>query len=447
MIRNELELHQRTALPNSTETFERLESEVRGYCRSFPMVVAKASGARLVDEEGNEYLDFLCGAGTLNYGHNPPEIKRALLDYIASDGLAHGLDMYSTAKRHFLDTFQKHILAPREMDYKIQFTGPTGTNAVEAALKIARNTTGRTNIVSFTNGFHGMSLGSLAATGNSYYRDAAGVDLNRTTFMPYDGYLGEHIDTLAFFEKMLLDSSSGLDTPAAVLVETIQGEGGVNEASYPWLRGLERLCRENNILLVVDDIQMGCGRTGTFFSFEESGIEPDIITLSKSLSAFGLPMSIVLMGPKLDQWKPGQHNGTFRGNNLAFVTAAAAIEHYWTTGQFAKDIRKKSWMIGKRLHAIRETHPGIVGVRGRGLIFGVEFAPAELASAVSHAAFERGLILETCGAHDHVIKFLPPLNADIETLQRGVDLFHEALEEASQKFPSLTTLRKREMQG
>lgn len=411
-----------------TTIFEEMESEVRGYCRSFPVVFEEAVGARLTDEQGRDYIDFLAGAGTLNYGHNHPQLKQAALDHLLENGLIHGLDMYSTAKRDFLTAFQKHILEPREMDYKVQFTGPTGTNAVEAAMKIARNTTGRSRIVSYTNGFHGMTLGSVAATGNSYYREAAGVELNGTTFMPYDGYLGEHMDTLAYFERMLTDGSSGLDKPAGVIVETIQGEGGVNEASYRWLRALERLCREHDLVFIVDDIQMGCGRTGSFFSFEDAGIEPDIVTLSKSLSGFGLPMSVVLMKPHLDQWQPGQHNGTFRGNNLAFVTAAAAIEQFWRGQSFAKEVRRKSWAVGKRLHQIREETPAIVGVRGRGLIFGVEFAPAELANRVCREAFKRGLILETSGANDQVVKFLPPLTIDETTLSRGLDIFEAALD-------------------
>ncbi len=427
-----------TGHESGTKIFEQIESEVRGYCRSFPAVFSRAEDATLTDEDGIDYIDFLAGAGTLNYGHNHPILKQALLDYVIEDGLVHGLDMYSTAKRAFLESFNRHILEPREMNYKLQFTGPTGTNAVEAAMKIARNVTGRTNIVAFTNGFHGMTLGSVAATGNSYYRDAAGVDLDRTTFMPYDGYLGEHVDTLVYFERMLVDTSSGLDKPAAVLVESIQGEGGVNEASYQWLRGLERICRDHEIIFIVDDIQMGCGRTGTFFSFEEAGIDPDIVTLSKSLSGFGLPMSLVLMKPELDQWKPGQHNGTFRGHNLAFVTAKAAIDTFWSNNRFSKEIRQKSWTVGKRLHHLREQYPGIVGVRGRGLIFGVECAPAELAKAICAEAFDRRLILETCGANDQVVKFLPPLVTDAETLDRGLDIFEEALSAALDGFPSLT---------
>ncbi|MCB1732588.1 MAG: aspartate aminotransferase family protein, partial [Halieaceae bacterium] len=310
--------------------FEQIESEVQSYARSFPRIFNRAKGEFLYDEEGNEYLDFLAGAGTLNYGHNNPLFKEKLLEYINSDGITHGLDLHTSAKGSFLETFREKILRPRDMDYVMQFTGPTGTNAVEAALKLARNITGRENIISFTNGFHGVSLGALATTGNSHHRGAAGVSLNGSSRMPYDGYLGEGIDTTAYLDKVLSDSSSGIDLPAAAIVETVQGEGGINAASFEWLRKLEQVCRKHGVLLIIDDIQAGCGRTGHYFSFEEAGLKPDIITLSKSLGGYGLPFAVVLFKPELDQWKPGEHNGTFRGNNFAFVTAQAAIDHYWS---------------------------------------------------------------------------------------------------------------------
>lgn len=418
--------------------FEKYESEVRGYCRSFPVVFKEGKNALLTDESGTLYIDFLSGAGSLNYGHNDVYMKDALLDYLIHNGVTHGLDMMTEAKHRFVEALQQVILKPREMDYKIQFTGPTGTNAVEAAFKIARKVTGRANIVSFTNGFHGVTLGAVAATGNSYYRDAAGVDLQHTTFMPYDGYLGEHLDTLVYFEKVLTDNSSGLDKPAAVIVETIQGEGGVNEASYDWLRRLERLCNQHEILFIVDDIQAGCGRTGTFFSFEDAGLNPDIVTLSKSLSGYGMPLSVVLMKPHLDCWKPGQHNGTFRGNNLAFVTGAEAIHRYWSNRDFAASVQQKSWVAGKFLHRLRQEYPGILGVRGRGLLLGMACSPPELAGAISEEAFKRGLIIETSGAESQVLKLLPPLTIETEVLKKGLDIIERSLQAALARFPQLT---------
>ena len=281
--------------------FKDLESNVRGYCRSFPVTFVKAQNATLTDSEGNEYIDFLGGAGTLNYGHNNPAFKQALIDYIEADGMTHGLDMHTDAKAAFLEAFRDLILEPRNMDYKVQFTGPTGTNAVEAALKVARKNTGRQTIISFTNGFHGVTQGSAAVTGNGYYKKASGLPTTGVQFMPYDGYLGD-FNTLEYLEKALEDKSSGLGDPAGVIVECIQGEGGLNVASKEWMQGLQALCKKHDMLLIVDDIQAGCGRSGTFFSFEEFGIEPDVITLSKSLGGYGLPMAVVLLKEELDIW-------------------------------------------------------------------------------------------------------------------------------------------------
>lgn len=412
--------------------FERMESNVRGYCRSFPVVFETAEGAHLTDRDGNTWIDFLAGAGTLNYGHNNRQIKSSMIDYLEQDGVMHGLDLHTVAKQRFLETFERHILWPLELTYKMQFTGPTGTNAVEAAIKLARKVTGRTNIVSFTNGFHGVSLGPLAATGNSQFRDSAGIPLNNVSFMPYDGYFGDDVNTLDYFRAYLEDSSSGLDLPAAVILETVQGEGGVNVASKEWLRELEELCREHEILMIVDDIQVGCGRTGSFFSFESAGLVPDIVTLSKSLGAYGLPMSVVLMKSELDCWKPGEHSGTFRGNNLAFVAAAEAIELYWTDNTFSREVKAKGRLIQERLESIADKYSDVVPLdpRGRGMIWGLgcRECPA-LANAVSAAAFARGLIIETCGTEDNVLKLLPPLTIDEKTLEEGLVIIEESFED------------------
>ncbi|MFQ5431239.1 MAG: diaminobutyrate--2-oxoglutarate transaminase [Nitrospinota bacterium] len=410
------------------KTFEKIESNVRSYCRSFPVVFRSAKGAFLVDENNNKYIDFLCGAGSLNYGHNNHVLKKRLIEYIERNGIAMGLDMASTAKREFLETFESVILKPRGLDYKVQFTGPTGTNGVEAAFKLVRKLKNRTNVIAFTNSFHGVSLGSVAATGNAFYRGGAGTPLNDTTFMPYDGYLGESVDTTEYLRKFLDDNSSGVDHPAAVIVETVQGEGGLNVASTKWLRKLERICREMDILLIVDDIQVGCGRTGTFFSFEEAGIKPDIVVLSKSLSGFGLPMSIVLIRPELDEWKPGEHNGTFRGNNLAFITARETMSHYWAANGFSEKIREKSGYMRERLEEIAKSCPEKnVDVLGRGMIQGLGFEESQSADLVSKKAFELGLIVETCGSKNHVVKCLPPLNIETPILDEGMDILDESI--------------------
>ncbi len=411
--------------------FNRMESEVRGYVRSFPVVFKKAVGSVLTDQSGKEYIDFFSGAGTLNYGHNNPEFKQALVEYLQQDGVVHGLDMATTAKKEFLETVDEILLKPRGMNYTLQFTGPTGTNAVEAALKIARQVTGRHNVVSFTHGFHGVSGGSLAVTANSKFRDASGVSLSNTTFVPYDGYMGEKVNTIDWLKRLLQDNSSGMDKPAAVIVETVQGEGGVNVASARWLKDLEKLCRKHDVLLIVDDIQVGCGRTGAFFSFEEAGIKPDIITLSKSLSGFGLPMSLVLMRPELDIWEPGAHSGTFRGNNMAFVTATHALRKYWADSKFASETVQKGDFVHKRLKEIARKHRVAgISVRGRGLIQGLVFDDhPELAGLVAQKAFEHGLIIETSGAKDEVLKILPALTIDQDMLDKGLGIIEKSVEE------------------
>jgi diaminobutyrate-2-oxoglutarate transaminase len=400
------------------ETFAENESNVRSYCRSFPTLFTQARGARLQDADGRTYIDFLAGAGALNYGHNEPHLKRALIDYIESDGITHGLDLSTRAKARFLDTFRRLVLEPRGLEYRVMFPGPTGTNSVEAALKLVRKVTGRENVVSFTNAFHGMTLGALALTGNGGKRAAAGVGLPSTTIVPFDGYLGPDVDTLDYLEAMLDDPSSGIDTPAAFIVETIQAEGGLNVASAAWLRGLEKMARARDILLIVDDIQVGCGRTGPFFSFEQIGLEPDVVCLSKSLSAYGLPMSVTLIRPELDVWDPGEHNGTFRGNNHAFVTAAAALERYWSDADLSGRVSAKAELVTTALSALADAYGG--ELRGRGFIQGVAFDDPTLAARTSREAFARGLVVETSGPRDEVLKILPPLIIDRATLEEGL---------------------------
>ncbi|MFC6886660.1 MULTISPECIES: diaminobutyrate--2-oxoglutarate transaminase [Actinomadura] len=411
------------------DTFARLESEVRGYCRGWPAVFHTAQGSHVTDENGRRYLDFFAGAGTLNYGHNNPELKRRLMDYLSSDAIVHSLDMYTTAKRDFLDRFNEVVLEPRGLDYKIQFPGPAGNHSVEAALKLARKYTGRESVVSFTNAFHGMTLGALAVTGNSMKRHGAGVPLGHGVAMPYDDYLDGRTPDFLLLDTMLDDSGSGLDKPAAVIVETVQGEGGINVATAEWLRGLADLCRRHEILLIVDDVQMGCGRTGGFFSFEEAGIEPDIVCLSKSLSGYGLPFAITLMRRELDVWEPGEHNGTFRGFNPAFVTAVGALEDYWTGEGMEKQTLAKGEQVERALNEIALAHPGAVdGVRGRGLAWGLVMSDPALAPRVCGEAFSRGLLMETSGPEGEVVKLLPPLTTSETELDRGLEIIAESVE-------------------
>ena len=410
------------------KTFDTIESEVRGYIRSFPTVFKEGRGARMVDEKGKEYIDFFGGAGVLNYGHNHPELKKALIEYLSADNVVHGLDMGTVAKRTFLERFKEVVLEPRNLDMKLQFPGPTGTNAVEAALKLARKVKQRHNIVCFTNAFHGMTLGALSATGNRFKRQGAGVPLQYTAHLPYDGYHRGSVGALEYLEKYLEDNSSGLDMPAAVILETVQAEGGVNPCSFEFLKGLRSLTKKHDVLLIIDDIQVGCGRTGPFLSFEPAEIHPDMICLSKSLSAYGLPLALVLLRPELDIWEPGEHNGTFRGHNPAFVTATRALELFWKDDGLTKDVQRKGKIVQDRFQKIAEKFPDAKGrVRGRGMIAGIDCA-GDIAGKVSKAAFERGLIMETAGARGQVVKFLAPLVIEDADLDKGLDIVEESFE-------------------
>ncbi|NMR28940.1 diaminobutyrate--2-oxoglutarate transaminase [Crystallibacter degradans] len=408
-----------------TDIFETLESEVRGYCRSWPAVFERSQGSTMYAEDGKEYLDFFSGAGALNYGHNNPLLLEPLLDYLRSGAVVHSLDMKTPAKRRFLETFQEVILKPRGMDHKVMFPGPTGTNSVEAALKLARKVTGRQHILSFTNAFHGMTLGSLSVTGNSMKRKGAGIPLTNSSKIPYDDYFdGETADFL-WLERVLEDSGSGVDKPAAVIVETVQGEGGLNAARLTWLKGLSELCKKHDILLIVDDVQAGCGRTGTFFSFEDAGFTPDIICLSKSISGFGLPMALTLFRPELDVWEPGEHNGTFRGHNPAFVTGTAALNTYWRDDAFQQQVAARIAQLHDGLERLAATVDG-ASVRGRGLLAGVFFPDTETAGKIAAAAYERGLLVETSGPESEVVKLMPALTITAVELERGLEILLDA---------------------
>jgi diaminobutyrate-2-oxoglutarate transaminase len=408
----------------SVETFERVESQIRSYCRSFPKLFDKARGATIYDMAGKPYIDFLAGCSTLNYGHNDPDLKAALIEYVASDGIAHGLDMYTDAKARFLAAFERLILKPRGMDHRVQFTGPTGANAVEAAIKLARKATGRTNIIAFTNGFHGVTLGALAATGNGKHRAGASTPLSGVTRAAFDGYFGPDVDTADLLQRQLDDPSGGIDPPAAILVETVQGEGGLNAASPAWLCKIAAIARRHGALLIVDDIQAGCGRAGGFFSFDGMGLSPDIVTMAKSLSGMGLPLAVILMKPEHDIWKPAEHNGTFRGNNHAFVTATAALEKFWSDSRFSTEVADKAAYLARRLDAIADEH-GLT-VKGRGMMMGIDTGSGANAAAICRSCFADGVIIETSGSHDEIVKVLAPLTITTQQFSRGLDTLEAA---------------------
>lgn len=404
------------------------ESEVRSYSRSFPICFHRASGSFVFDGEGLDYLDFLSGCGSLNYGHNHHILRKCLLEYIEDCGISLSLDMFSEAKDRFMDAFSRWILEPRDLDYRMQFCGPTGANAVEAAIKLARKVTGRTNVIAFTNGFHGCTLGALALTGNRHHRSNSAPLLGNVTRFAYDAYAPELHDSAGYLDRVLSDPSGGCDAPAAIILETIQGEGGLNAASPAWIRAIAAIARKHGALLIVDDIQAGCGRSGKFFSFEGFGIEPDIVTLAKSLSGYGLPMSLVLLKPEHDLWEPGEHNGTFRGHNLAFVTAAAAIETFWSDDRFETALQGKIALMDRLIGQLAARFD--LTPKGRGFMQGVDLGSEALCAEVRRACFEQRLILEACGPRDEVLKVLAPLTISEEDLERGFAIMETSIEQA-----------------
>jgi len=404
--------------------YERRESEARSYCRGMPAVFTKAQGSTMTDETGKTYIDFLAGCSSLNYGHNDPDMKAALIEHIENDGIAHGLDLHTDAKGDFLHALESRILAPRDMDHRVMFTGPTGANAVEAAMKIARKSTGRTNVIAFTKGFHGVTMGALAATGNGYHRGGAGMDTSGVTRLPFDDF-ADGVDSVALLDKMLSDGSGGIDAPAAIMLETVQGEGGLNAASPEFVRGVAEVAKKHGALLIIDDIQAGCGRTGTFFSFEEMGVMPDMVTMAKSISGFGLPLALVLVRPEHDVFGPAEHNGTFRGNTHAFVTARTAIYKFWSDDKFQQELAHKTVMITTALNEIAELIPGAY-LKGRGLMQGVDVGSGELAEQICARAYEKGLVVETSGSDDEVVKILAPLTTSMETFRKGFNILLDA---------------------
>ncbi|MDX1347893.1 MAG: aspartate aminotransferase family protein [Thiomicrorhabdus chilensis] len=409
--------------------FAAYESDIRAYSRAYPAVFVKGDNARQVDEDGKVYIDFYAGAGVLNFGHNNAKMTNAMVDYLQSGGVIHTLDMMTPPKRNFIQAFVETILQPRNMDYKLQFMGPTGTNAVEAALKLARKVTGREQVVSFTQGFHGMTLGALACTANSYFRNAAGVSLNNVIRWPFETHEGGGLDSLNTLRALFKNSSGGTEPPAAFMVEVVQAEGGVNVASTEWMQALQKLAKDLGALLIVDDIQAGCGRTGHYFSFEEMEIEPDIITLAKGIGGIGTPMAMNLVKPEHDKhWQPGEHTGTFRGQNLSFVAGREALR-YFEDNRFMEETRTKGEIMRTALQDIANQYPEKnFKVRGKGMMQALDIGDGALSKAIARDCFEHGMLFGPCGIGGEVMKLIPPLTIPEADLQSGLAIFKESID-------------------
>lgn len=413
----------------NTKTFEEYESVVRSYCRHFPKVFTTAKGAVITDEDGNDYIDFFCGAGAVNYGHNNPYIKQKMVDYLMTDGIIHALDMYTVPKREFIETLEKKIIEPRGLNYKIQFCGPTGTNGVEAAIKLARKTKGRRNIFAFMGCFHGMTLGALSLTSEMYARNGAGASLNDVTHIPAP-YMFEGLDVIKYMQTLLDDDHSGVEKPAAVVMETLQAEGGIRPFSDEFLKDVREFCDKNDILMIIDDIQVGCCRTGTFFSFERAGIVPDMVIMSKSIGGLGMPLSIVLLKEELDEWKPGEHNGTFRGNQLSFIAGKASFD-WLLENNVEAETQRKGKIVKDYLEKEVISLDSRLELRGMGLIWGIDFGKInpELSERIIERCFEQQLICECAGRDGAVLKIMPPLVIEDDLLMKGLEIIANAAKE------------------
>ena len=410
------------------KVFETYESEVRSYCRIFDEELDYAKGSIIKDVNGKEYIDFFDGAGALNYGHNNDYIKEKIIKYLEEDRIIHALDMYTKAKEEFINCFEEKVLKEKGLNYKIQFPGPTGTNTVEAALKLARKVKKRNNIWCLMGCFHGMTLGALALTSDKADRAAAGISLENVTHIPAP-YMFKELDTVKYMQTLLDDDHSGVEKPAAIILETVQAEGGVYVLDEDYLKAVRKFCDKNDILMIVDDIQVGCCRTGHFFSFERAGIVPDMICLSKSIGGYGMPLALTLIKPEYDIWKPGEHNGTFRGNQLAIVAGKAGIE-FMKDNNIEAETRRKSKIVEKFLNEEIKPISDKIEIRGIGLIWGIDVHDEEIAKKISKDCFKKGLVIERAGRENSVVKVMPALTIEDELLLKGLNILKDEIKEA-----------------
>jgi diaminobutyrate-2-oxoglutarate transaminase len=423
----------------------RFESNVRTYPRNLPLAIAAAKGIWVTDVEGRHYLDCLAGAGTLALGHNHPAIVDSLSDFLSSGMPMHTLDLTTPLK----DSFCEALLgALPSQGYCLQFCGPSGADAVEAALKLAKTVTRRSNIIAFSGGYHGMTHGALAVTGNTAPKNAITSLMPGVQFMPFPheyrcplGIGGEAgVRALShYFTQFIEDVESGVCLPAAVIVEAVQGEGGANPAPNAWLQCLRDVTKRHGILLILDEIQAGFGRTGRMFAFEHAGIEPDIIVMSKAIGG-GLPLALLAIKREYDAWQPGAHTGTFRGNQMAMASGMTTLQII-QRDDLAKQASVHGELLKAQLNALRKRYPAIGQVRGRGLMLGLEIvderqgADAQgthpmdpvLSASIQKNCFKQGLLLERGGRHGSVIRLLPPLIIDEAECAEVVARFERAL--------------------
>ncbi len=438
-----------------TDRQNEFESSARSYPRKFPFALNKAKGVTIEDVEGNKYIDFLCGAGTLALGHNDERVNEAMINLLSSGAPLHTLDLTTPTKDRFVETI--HSILPFGMadDVKIQFCSPSGTDATDAAIKLCKIATGRASVIAFSGGYHGMGHGAMAVTGNCYAKSQVPNLMPGVQFMPYPySYrcpmgLGGDEGTkacIAYFERLLKDPESGIPKPACVIIEPIQGEGGVIPAPVEFLQAVRRVTAENGIPLICDEIQCGMGRSGKVFAFEYAGIVPDVILASKAIGGTQ-PMSVVIYNKKLDVWGPGTHAGTFRGNQLAMAAGTVVMETI-SKPEFLADVVRKGNLFKERLFALQKECPIIGDVRGKGLMLGIEFVDPEgekdimghpcesgrICAEVQKLCFENGLVMEKGGRNGSVMRCLTALNISDEDLEKGISIFEKVVREISRRY-------------
>jgi diaminobutyrate-2-oxoglutarate transaminase len=380
-------------------------------------VFATASGSTITNEHGVDYLDFFAGAGALSYGHNNPVLVEVAIDHLRQGKLLHSLDTFTEDKRRFLSAIHDLILEPRQLDMVVQTVGPTGATAVEAALTLAQRITGKRAVVGFAGGYHGMSYRAASVSASMAGRETV-AHLGAFVALPFVEHLTE--GDLDLLDQALAFTIDG-ERVGAIIIEPTQGEGGARPFDPAYLGALRKIASAHDVVVIADEVQAGVGRTGPFFSFEGSGLDPDIICVSKSISGLGLPMAINLVRRSLDTWAPGEFTGTFRGNNLAFATSATMLETYWTTADQEKATEERGILVRNHLSAISEEFSGGKWeVRGNGMLSGLQVTTGDLADAICDAAFADRLIVETCGAGGKTIKVLAPIVTSMEQLTDGL---------------------------
>jgi diaminobutyrate-2-oxoglutarate transaminase len=417
---------------------ERRESNARVYGRHLPIAVEAAAGSFVRDLDGNVFIDFLTGAGVLSLGHNHPELVAVVAEQLGR--FCHGLDLPTPAKDAFTEAQLSMLPLGMQRRTKVHFCGPTGANAVDAAIKVCKIATGRGDVIAFQGGFHGTTHMGMALTGLVANKAPVPNGIPGVHFFPFsncaDCPLGLSRTSCAtncveLLERSLRDPNGGIPLPAAVIVEMVQGEGGVVPADPDFVRRLRQLTRELDVPLVADEVQTGCGRTGTWFAFEQYGIEPDVVVASKALSGIGQPVAIILYDERLDVWAPGAHTGTFRGNQLAFAAGAEAVRIV-RRDDVLGNVRARAAQIAQRLDVLR-TNPWVSDVRGRGLMWGVELTdlvdgrPGRLAEQVQARCLAEGLIVELGGRDDRVVRLLPPLNVAAEVVDAACSILLDAI--------------------